>query len=349
MRLAKGIATTPWGFRAFVRVKGFPLRAKSFKKTVPIEEIQAWRELERAKLILTREQKTPPAIPVDGTFQSDARRYLEAVTALPTYRERVKHIREWIAVLGDLASDQVTSAAIRTQRDTWLTIGPRTIQRGKTRTLIAKPLAPASVNKRLRALENLWTVLWPGTPNPVRQVPEAREPDPRPLHLERKTLDRIFRQLPAGKTKTRLEVLRWTGLPAKTLMRLTPADVDLKRQRIRLPGRHKGRGTTPVTLPLLPQAVRAFRALQARRAFGAFSTSAMYALFQRAADKAKAGKVTPYQLRHTFGTEFLRKTKDLRATQLALAHSTPKLTERYAQDAIDGALQAAFHKMARRG
>jgi hypothetical protein len=44
-----------------------------------------------------------------GKFRDDARVYLDAVKAMPTYAERVKHIEEWIAEFGDRERDSITA------------------------------------------------------------------------------------------------------------------------------------------------------------------------------------------------------------------------------------------------
>lgn len=346
-KVARGIQQTVWGYRAFVRVKGFSLQTKSFKRHVPLEDIKTWRELTRAKLIIKRERAEKAKKP-SGTFRGDALRYLGSVTALITYKQRVQHIHEWIALFGDRETDTIASAEIRAQRDRWLTVGPKTFQRKGKQFQKAVPLSASSVNHRLRALENMWTVLWPGTPNVVRQVPEVQEPEAIPRALDYRVIEAIFAKLPAGKTKARLAVLRWTGIPASTLMRLSPEHVDLTRRLLWLPARKKGQGTRLKTLPLLPDAVKAFQQLAKANAWGAFSTSAMHKLFVAASRAAKIRiAVSPYQLRHTFGTNFLRATNDLRATQRALDHSTSRLTERYALSAVDPALASAFHRMAK--
>jgi site-specific recombinase XerD len=92
--------------------------------------------------------------------------------------------------------------------------------------------------------------------------------------------------------------------------------------------------------------VRAFQEVIAMRAWGEFSTSAMHSLVQRACAKAKLPKISPYQLRHTFATNFLAATKDLRSTQRALNHATLKTTLKYASAAVDPVLAAAFATMA---
>lgn len=340
----KGIHRTPYGYRAFVRVKGHPLKSKRFPADFDVEKIQLWRERERARLILQRDDWQSPA--PDGPFRQNALLYLESVKSLSSYTDRVQHIFEWMVLFGEQQCDTIEPVQIRAQRDRWLTIGPRWRQRGKTRVAEARPLSASSVNHRLRALQNLFTVLWPGLPNPVKDVAEVEEPAPIPRALSPAHVEAALACVPPGKTKARLAVLRWTGFPARTLMRLTPADVDLERRVVYLLGRKKGKGTRSTALPLLPQAVTAFRQLTREDAWGHFSTSAMHSVLARACAAAKVPAFSPYQLRHTFGTEFLLATGDLRATQRALMHSTSKLTERYAQAAVDPAMAAAYKQMA---
>lgn len=351
----RGIQHTPTGYRVYVRLKGYPLKTKRYPRGTAPEVMQDWRELERAKLIVDREQRQralpPPNDPT--TFRGAAKEYLATVTALVTYRERVRHIAEWVAYFGDQDPQTITSAQIRKRRDTLLMVGPKWMQkkiRGKTRWVaLPIPLSANSVSKRLRALENLYTVLWPGTPNPVRQVPEPEEPAAIRRAIPAALIVKLLAAMPPSKTKARLRVMRWTGLPHKTLGRLTPADVDLKHRRITLAKRKKGRGTHGRTLPLLPAAVVAFKEFARWRAWGAFSSSAMYKSVQLACRKIGAPTITPYQFRHTFGTEFLAATKDLQATQHALDHSTPRLTEAYARAAVDPALVHAYRQMAKAG
>lgn len=348
-----GIQQTPHGFRAYVRLKGFPLQTKRFPRTATLEKMQDWRELTRAKLLVRREdrQRAEPEAPDPTTFRGAAQEYLNTVTALHTYKERVLHIHEWTAYFGDQDPRTITSAQIRARRDSLLMVGPKWVQKREGKKIrwvaLPLPLSPGSVNKRLRALENLYTVLWPGTPNPVRQVPEANEPSAQPRAIPAGWIPKLLAAMPPSKTKARLMVMRYTGLPHKTLGRLTPADVDLKRHRVTLPGRKKGQGTQGRTLPLLPGAVAAFKEFRKWNAWGAFSASAMYKSVQLACGKIGAPKITPYQFRHTFGTDFLAATKDLRATQHALDHSTPRLTEAYARAAVDPALAFAYKQMAK--
>jgi integrase len=165
---------------------------------------------------------------------------------------------------------KITPELIAAQRDRWLA----DTDDGR--------YAPASVNKRLRALSNLWTVLdGRRAPNPVLEVAECEEPDPEARGLPYDVIEAILAAIPdtaigkkkdgtrttgkniprPSKTKARLRVIAYTGLAHAQLKLLTRSDVDLEAGTIRLVARRKGRKhrraqdrPIPQLLPLLPQA-----------------------------------------------------------------------------------------------
>jgi hypothetical protein len=83
------------------------------------------------------------------------------VKALPTFTEREQHIEEWVEYFGARRRRKITPDLIAVRRD----------------QLLAEGYAAGSVNKRLRALSNLWTRLdGRRAPNPVLEVAECQEP-----------------------------------------------------------------------------------------------------------------------------------------------------------------------------
>ena len=127
-----------------------------------------------------------------GPFSADAARYLDAVAALTTIEQRRQHINEWVAIFGDQPRGSIRPHEIRAQRDRWLTT-PRTNAQGR----IVKPFAPGSMNKRLRALSNLWRVLdGRHATNPVREVPEATEEEGAPRALPYAVIEAILAAMP---------------------------------------------------------------------------------------------------------------------------------------------------------
>ncbi|MEO8483112.1 MAG: tyrosine-type recombinase/integrase [Acidobacteriota bacterium] len=341
-----GIARHGAGWRATVsQGRSQPKIRKAFPITATFREMQQWRRDEKARRHLTRKQRA-----TRGTFAADAKRYLASVTALTTFKERARDIGLWIEVFGTKARDQITSAEIRAQRDRWLTE-----PRGKDRP----PLSPHTVNLRLRALSNLWTVLdGPRADNPVREVDEAHEPDTGPRDLDYATIRKIFAEmLDIGSpkrggtrplhslTKIRLQVLAYTGLPASQLMRLQPADVDLERGMVAVPSRRKGHGAGSALLPLLPPAIEAFRALASVDGFGPFSTSSMWKSFAIAARRAGVQGASPYSLRASFATLAYDVTEDDHLVMALLQHAALKTSHRYRQRALAKVLQRKTEKL----
>lgn len=91
-----------------------------------------------------------------------------------------------------------------------------------------------------------------------------------------------------------------------------------------------------------------FRAMTARRmareeAWGKFGLAPLRQALRRACKRALGhDRITPYDLRHFFGTEVYRRSGNIRATQILMDHSAPTLTYRYTLAAVDPRVQAAI-------
>lgn len=373
--LPKGIERTPFGFRAWQWVpvpgrRGGRMCSKRFPKDATFAKMEEWREDRRV------EARKPAAKdqPLTG-FAADVVTYLEAVKALPSYTDRVRDMRAWLEIFGDATRQTITSAQIRAARDRWLTKGPKYVAqvdpKTKKRVWIPKeaPLAAATVNHRLRALENLWTVLdGRGAPNPVREVPEVLEPDPEPRDVPYSIVRAILAKLPdwtrptkgqarevGSLTKVRLEVMAWQGLRPAQLARLKPQHLlwplrVIQIQRSRKGPRQDAAPAKPKLVRMTTEGYKALRRFDALNAYGPFSHSSMYKTFQCAVRAVNAdrkdkklpplGRIRPYDLRHTFLTHMTAAT-DLATAQAFATHSKPELTARYAAAAIASQQAAA--------
>lgn len=385
------------GYRAYqtvqdlTRPKKIRLRSKRFRKTATVRQMNDWR----ADVKVTAKKLPQPSAKATQTgFAGDALMYLEAVKAMPSIADRRLHIHDWMAIFGNTPRSEITSVRIRAQRDRWLTKGPRRELRktpdGWKRVLVEKPLSPASVNKRLRALENLFTVLdGQRAENPVRQVPECDEPEALARGSSFEVIQEILRHIPEltspikgqkgsrlgpSKTRARLDAMLWTGLAHSQLAKLKPAHVDFQALTYLRPRRKKGRRgdrNRPVPQerprPLLPQAAAALKHLFAIGADGPFSRSSLYKSWKRAIAAAnearraaheKTGRkgrpalipmtLRPYDVKHTFGAEAYKVSKDLRAVQELLGLSRLELADRYAHAAIAPAAADAASLLAAR-
>lgn len=342
MARTKGIQSTPHGFRAAIRIHGI-LHRQHFKKDTPLQTIKEWLLTTETRYRIHRAKQT-------GYFDEDARAYLDTVKAMPSYADRKTHIEEWIAVFGHVRRHKITADQIRAQLHTWRTT-PRLVTFTRRETTKAKKtaeriLSASAVNKRRTALMHLFTVLdGKSAPNPVKDVPKFREPDPLPKGLPYSAITALWKVMGDTPSRARLMVLAYTGITHRQLEQLTAGDVT--SATVIVPGRQKGAGTRARVLPLTADGVRAFKAMQRTDAWGTFSRSSLRKVFRAACRKVPAlapiaDRLTPYDLRHSFGTEVYRISGDMRATQVLMGHSSPTLTHRYTLAAVDPRLTEAL-------
>lgn len=387
-----GVVRTATGYRAFVWVPwpGYPkgrVRSKRFTRTPTYEptlkEIEAWREDRRVE---ARQKKGDDPIPVGEGFLADADRYLEAVQTMVGIKDRRKHIREWASLFGERPRTEIQPHEIRAQRDQWLTVGPRRVlvkppgEKARWETH-ARPLSASAVNHRLRALENLFTVLdGLHAKNPVRDVDEAEPPEELPKGQTFALAYEILSYMPdvtrskkdeareAGSlSRIRFETMLVTGCPPKQLGQLQPAHVNWEVPSVTPPKRAKGRRSRRARArrkvkprQLMPAAVpvlKRFFAMGANRPFSATSLGRSLKRAIRAANKARASRrglppipetLSLYELtRHTFGTEVFRLSKNLLLVKDLLGHATLEQSERYAMAAIQEHQVASVAQLSR--
>ena len=100
-----------------------------------------------------------------------------------------------------------------------------------------------------------------------------------------------------------------------TLKCLRPQDVLWDARAVVLPGRQKGRGTRPKTVPLTYDGLKALQRFDELECWGNFSSASMWSSFQRACESLGIKGVRPYDLRHSFGTALYAATGDVQATK----------------------------------
>lgn len=352
VRVAKNVTRDLSGFSVRIWRDGPPIEQR-FPLSTPERKVLQWRddELRRRKDL----KETGRVEEVAGDFTADARRYLAAVKAMPEYAQRERDIHLWAARFKGRRRDTIQPLDIRCARDEWLTVGPKLVQRRvrgeRCWVPVQQPLSASTVCKRLRALENMWTVLdgkkaW----NPAREVPEPQEPDAAPRGLSYVIVDRILERMAPSQTRARLRVMAYTGLAQVEIAGLKPADVHLKDGTVLVRRRRKGRGgkmAPPALHPLTAEGVAAFREFKAQGCWGAFSTSSMWQAFQRAAHAAGYTGLRPYDFRHSYGTAVFRSTGDLAATQGMLRQRSGVTTLRYVAAAVAPRARLAAQAFAR--
>ncbi len=352
-----------WQVNVQVRVQGeagYRFLSRTFPADSLLSDRRAWRERMRVEARQGR-------LPDSSTFADDAARYLESIAALPTIEQRRQHIDEWTDLFGDRLRTSIRPHEIRAQRDRWLTES-RIDQLGRRRP----PYAAASVNKRLRALSNLWRVLdGRHAPNPVREVPEADEIESEPRALPYGVIEAILEAMPdvtrapkgakraaGNRTRARLAVIAWTGLAHVQLAGLRREDVDWDGPSVWVRGRRKGAAGTERKghrKPITVQAVAALRRFDTLNCWGRFSHASMRKSLRTACRKVEErfrrdgipidlSRVRPYDFRHSYATALLAATQDLQTTQRLMLHQSASTTERYARAAVDPVLVAALER-----
>lgn len=158
----------------------------------------------------------------------------------------------------------------------------------------------------------------------------------------------------AAKTKLRLAVMAYVGLPPAQIMALTEADVNWDEPSVLVKGRKKGKGSRTARLPLSPKGVDALRAFFAGDATGSFDTTSARRVWWRAiqsmcsrlarTDRAAADallaslrlvRARPYDLRHSYLTQIQLAGRNLHATQQLAMHSDSRQTQRYTLAAVN--------------
>ena len=350
----KGIRRHGRGWQARASVEGVGRLFQSFPLDTSEEDMQRWRSTAKARLELQRDDDR---IAAAGTFPADVKRYLRAVAAMPDIKNRTRDIEEWIPVFRRKRTLAIKPHEIRAQRDRWLLVGPKRIfvKSNQEFEEVAAPLAASTVNHRLRALQNLVTVLYPGQDNPVKHVPEAEEPEAHDRSLSYEEIERVLAKMPdrgpgvrgrrrskVSKSKARIRLIAYTGItPAQMELLRIPDDFDLETPAIRVSRRKKGKGVKGGWRPVPFEAIPAMQAFIAAKAGGKFSRDSLRQAWQRACANAKVPRSRVYDLRHAFGTAVLAQTGDIQATQRLLNHADPRTTERYAHRAIPGWLRGA--------
>ena len=139
---------------------------------------------------------------------------------MPTIKERRQHLALWVAEFGPRNRHTIQTIEINTVLSRWMNAG----------------LAASTVNNRRTALQALWTELdGKAAPNPVDESEKHSEPDLEARALPYATIRKILDAMPdvgqgrkgearddQSKTKARLRLIAYTGLPHKQIKQLRP-------------------------------------------------------------------------------------------------------------------------------
>lgn len=327
-----GITTTPHGYLVRVQVRPLPMASKRFPDHATLGAMQRWRDDMRRALERDKAARLDPA----GTLAEDVETYLGRWGAgkhPATVSARRRHLAQWAGAFVGRGRRSLTAADIEQQLATWQTVGRE---------------GAAMWNKRRQALYQLFAVLDRGTDhrNPVEAVPTHQEPKATARGLPVPLVRELLAVMPESRTQARLGVMAFAGLRPEEVRRIRREDIGPGTLYVR-----SAKGSPAATVPLLSEAETWLGVFVRLDAFGPFGSAPMNLSLQRAVRavnraRAEAGRdplpagITAYTMRHTFGTEFYRVTRDLKATKEAMRHASLSMTERYVEGAVSAVLAA---------
>jgi len=281
-------------------------------------------------------------------------------TTLDSYR---RILDKWVAHVGDIEVDQVTTQDLRAYL-AWL----RTDYKPCRLAGGDHPLSPKTIRNVWVALSSFftWASVEFGSPNPMKGVPAPRfeiapvEPFSKEeveallkaceFCREANTRDRrrfTMRRPTARRDRAIILTLLDTGLRATELCSLTIGDVDQKMGRIEVKHGPRGgaKGNKGRVVFLGKSARRVLWRYLAEREDGEDPDAPLFlGIFNRPLNKnglrqliAGLGKKAevkdcyPHRFRHTFAITYLRAGGDLFTLQALLGHSTLDMVRRYAR------------------
>lgn len=288
-----------------------------------------------------------------GTLAADVVVYLRAVKTMTTYDARERDLALWVEEFPNRARHTIKTHEISAVLQRWLEEG----------------YAAMTVYNRRTALQAVWTTLdGKRADNPVDAAFSPDLPTLMARDLPLATIDRVLDAVEdrgqglrgqarggVSKTKIRLRVIAYTGLPHKLVKQITRAGIDWKGRKVLAAKRRKGTGVDARWLPLADEAYDALVDFDRYDCYGAFSNSSMRQTWRRAwkwvhPDWPEDEKIPyPYQLRHSFATAIVAQNGDEKAVAGLLMHS-PKsnITPRYTIGAVPERMQTGIEAFTER-
>lgn len=316
-KIAKGIHKDKFGVAIVVSVRGKP---REFRKDKDGRKYATYSKdalIQERIQVQAREQLIAEKAAVRGEdLSADTTAYLKTLSGR-TKDDALNLLDHWLSEFGDRHRTSLTALELRQYAATW-------------------KIAASTFNHRRQALISLYVALdGKSGYNPAREIPKRQEIQGAPKALSYTIINAALAALPATKSRARLKLMAYTGLPQMQVQKLAPE--DWHGSRLRVTPRRKGSGVAGRWLPLSTEAIKALEEFAAVKAWGPFSRSSLCKAWKSVGPTG----TNPYSLRHSWITELYRRSNGdvLAVKQLAL-HSMLQQTERYAAAALEDRMAA---------
>lgn len=301
-KIAKGVYIDKYSLTAVVSVNGKPYE-KAFDRKTPLKDIQRWREAERVRL------RHATATPRRGTLASDAVVYLDRMRKRPaSHGQRASELKPWLARFGTMSRDALTPRMIDETMAAWL----------------AEGIAPKTIRNRCATLRHLYVTMADDrrARTPFDNIDRPTVPKTRPAYVAPETIRAVAAKL-TGKDRARFMVLAATGIRPSQMKRLTPADVDLARRLVLIPG---GKGGLPIVHVLNGDMAAAWREFIRVKAWGPYHSSGFAKRCRRA---GWPDGIRVYNAKHSLGIELAEKGAEMSDIQAWFGHTSDATTKIY--------------------
>ena len=216
-------------------------------------------------------------------------------------------------------------------------LGPEQIRDYQLFLTNRKKMAPSSITVAISALRFLYQVTLKRGWGLGQSIPYPKQPRKLPVVASPEEVLHFLDCAPGLKHRAILTACYAAGLRVSEAVSLRPADIDSRRQVIRI---HQGKDRyvmlSPRLLAVLRDYWRTFRPTSRQWLFPGASpahpltTKAVVVACHKALRLSRLSKpLTPHSLRHCFAVHLLEAGTDIRTIQLLLGHRSLSTTARY--------------------
>mgnify|MGYP003641258744 CR=1 FL=1 len=347
-------------------------RSKTFSRESSCIDRKNWMAQERSALIVAQNPDTNTrVIRRNADFSEESAYYLTLVQKkLETFSSRQRYIRYWCELFGTRKRSSITVAELQHIQQELLTNPKPKLQTGtgQGKKWTPEPRSYSWVNQAFIALQNMYTMLDKGKnlSNPVKEIEKVPEPPLEPKGLPQALIEKIFSYIPESSSKIRVRLLSELGIGHKQLMQIEEKDIDFEHNAVVLKPRKKGDAKNlGQRKPVTERGMMAFRKMVDMGYFGTYNPSGVIAVFKRACRKTQQvflakgidlkkappegcgvdlNEITPYWLRHSYGTNMYLATGDLELVKNMMSHSSTEMTKRYTLAAVPAVQEEALRK-----